>query len=198
VLTPPLAERLGLTGRTGVRVTNVIDSTLPLRVGDAILAIDGQALRASAPTDEEVFSAAIRRYAIGATVSLTVSRDAMPLTVPVTLGVSPALAREMKRYEDDDFGFRGRDLADSDRRDPRSDPAAQGVLVDNVSQGSWASLARLAGGDVILALDGQPIANVDELAQRLRDVKERRPASVVLFVRRGVKTLFIDLEPAWR
>ena len=198
VLTPPLAERLGLTGRTGVRVTNVIDSTLPLRVGDAILAIDGQALRASVPTDEEVFSAAIRRYAIGATVSLTVSRDAMPLTVPVTLGVSPALAREMKRYEDDDFGFRGRDLADSDRRDPRSDPAAQGVLVDNVSQGSWASLARLAGGDVILALDGQPIANVDELAQRLRDIKERRPASVVLFVRRGVKTLFIDLEPAWR
>ena len=37
VLTPPLAERLGLAGRTGVRVTQVYDAALPLRVGDIIL-----------------------------------------------------------------------------------------------------------------------------------------------------------------
>jgi S1-C subfamily serine protease len=198
VLTASLADRLGLKGRTGVRVTHVIDTTLPLRVGDAILAIDGQPVRATAPTDEEVFATAIRRLAIGATVNLTVSREGMELTMPVVLGVSPALAREMKRYEDSDFGFRARDIADSDRSDPRWDVRTSGVLVDNVSQGSWASLAQLAGGDVILALDDQPIAGVDDLAARLEDVKRRRPASVVLFVRRGVKTLFIDLEPAWR
>lgn len=199
VLTPALADRLGLKGRTGVRVTHVADSTLPLRVGDAILAIDGQPVRATAPTDEEVFETTIRRFAIGATVNLTVSREGMELTMPVVLGASPALAREMKRYEDSDFGFRVRDIADSDRSDPRWDArSTSGVLVDNVSQGSWASLAQLAGGDVILALDDQPIAGVDDLAARFEDVKRRRPASVVLFVRRGVKTLFIDLEPAWR
>lgn len=197
VLTPPLAERLGLAGKTGVRVTQVLDATVPLQVGDIVLAVDGQEVRASAPTDEEVFFAAIRRMAIGATAELSVSRKGDTLTVPVTLGTSPALAREMRRYEDEDFGFRARDLADADRRDPRLEQTTNGVLVDSVTQGSWASLGRLAGGDVIEAIDGRPVTNVDDLAAQLETIKSTRPASVVLLVRRGVRTLFLDLEPAW-
>ena len=198
VLTPPLAERLGLTGRTGVRVTQVYDAALPLRVGDVILAVDGQVVRASAVTDEEVFATAIRRAAIGATVSLTVSRDGTELTVPVTLPAAPPLAREMKRYEDEDFGFRARDLADADRRDPRLDRDTTGVLVDSVANGSWASLGRLSAGDVILAIDGRDVADVDDLAARLKEIRTVRPASVIVFVRRGVKSLFLDLQPAWQ
>jgi serine protease Do len=198
VLTPPLAERLGLTGRTGVRVTQVYDSTVPLQVGDVILAIDGQVVRASAPTDEEVFATAIRRAAIGATVSLTVNRNGKEMAVPVTLAAAPPLAREMKRYEDEDFGFRARDLADSDRRDPRLDPETTGVLVDSVTNGSWASLGRLSAGDVILSIDGRNVANVNDLAAHLQEVRTTRPLSVVVFVRRGVKSLFLDLQPAWR
>jgi serine protease Do len=197
VLTPPLAERLGLAGKTGVRVTQVLDPAVPLQVGDLILAVDGQVVRASAPTDEEVFFAAIRRMAIGASADLSVSRNGEMQTVSVKLGTSPALAREMRRYEDEDFGFRARDLADADRRDPRLDESANGVLVDSVTQGSWASLGQLAGGDVIEAIDGRPIANVEELAAHLETIKSTRPASVVLLVRRGVRTLFLDLEPAW-
>jgi S1-C subfamily serine protease len=166
-------------------------------VGDIVLAVDGQEVRASAPTDEEVFFAAIRRMAIGATAELSVSRKGDTLTVPVTLGTSPALAREMRRYEDEDFGFRARDLADADRRDPRLEQTTNGVLVDSVTQGSWASLGRLAGGDVIEAIDGRPVTNVDDLAAQLETIKSTRPASVVLLVRRGVRTLFLDLEPAW-
>jgi len=198
VLTPPLAERLGLTGRTGVRVTQVYEAALPLRVGDVILAINGEAVRASAATDEEVFAAAIRRAAIGATVSLTVSREGKEIAVPVTLSAAPPLAREMKRYEDEDFGFRARDLADADRRDPRLDRDTTGVLVDSVANGSWASLGRLSAGDVILAIDGRNVANVDDLAVRLKEIRASRPSSVVVFVRRGVKSLFLDLEPAWQ
>ena len=197
VLTPPLAERLGLAGKTGVRVTQVFDPSLPLQVGDIILAVDGQPVRATAPTDEEVFFAAIRRAAIGATAELSVSRAGTSMTVPVKLGTSPPLPREMKRYDDEDFGFRARDLADVDRRDPRLAPDVMGVLIDGVTQGSWASLGRLAGGDVIEAIDGRPVANVDDLAARLKTIKSTKPASVVLFVRRGVRTLFLDLQPAW-
>jgi serine protease Do len=198
VLTPPLAERLGLTGRTGVRVTQVYDATLPLQVGDVILAVDGQAVRASAPTDEEVFAAAIRRAAIGATVPLTVSRNGKEIAVPVTLVAAPPLAREMKRYEDEDFGFRARDLADADRRDPRLDRDTAGVLVDSVTNGSWASLGRLSAGDVILSIDGRDVANVEDLAARLKEIRATRPSSIVVFVRRGVKSLFLDVQPAWR
>jgi S1-C subfamily serine protease len=198
VLTAPLAARLGLMGRTGVRVTEVFDSTVPLRVGDIILAVDGQAVRASAVSDEDVFAAAIRRAAIGATVDLTVHRGGKEVIVPVPLRAAPPVAREMKRYDDEDFGFRARDIADADRRDPRLDGAAAGALVDGVTTGSWASLGRLSSGDVIVAVDGNPVANVDELAARLEQLKTTRPASVVLLVRRGVKSLFLDLQPAWR
>ena len=197
VLTPPLAERLGLAGRTGVRVTQVLETGVPLEVGDIILAVDGQAVRATAPTDEEVFFAAIRRAAIGATAELSVNRGGKAITVSVTLATAPPLAREMKRYDDEDFGFRARDLADADRRDPRLDGTTRGVIVDGVTQGSWASLGRLAGGDVIEAIDGQPVRTVDDLAARLESIKSSRPASVVLLVRRGVRTLFLDLQPAW-
>ena len=197
VLTPPLAERLGLAGRTGVRVTEVFDPALPLKVGDVILAVDGQVVRASAVADEDVFAAAIRRAAIGATAPLTINRDGMELIVPVMLAAAPPLAREMKRYEDEDFGFRARDLADEDRRDPRLDRDTMGVLVDSVANGSWASLGRLAAGDVILAIDGRDVSNVDDLAARLNAIRTARPSSVVVFVRRGVKSLFLDLQPAW-
>ena len=198
VMTPPIAERLGLTGRTGVRVTQVYDAALPLRVGDIILAVDGQAVRATAPTDEDVFATAIRRAAIGATVSLRVSRDGKEMDVPVTLTVAPPLAREMKRYEDEDFGFRARDLADADRRDPRLDADTTGVLIDGVTNGSWASLGRVSAGDVILAIDGRNVTNVEDLAARLKEIRASRPAAVVVFVRRGVKSLFLELQPTWQ
>jgi S1-C subfamily serine protease len=198
VLTPPLAERLGLAGRTGVRVTEVYDSALPLRVGDVILAVDGQVIRASAVSDEDVFAAAIRRAAIGATADITVHRGGKEMVVPVLLRAAPPVAREMKRYDDEDFGFRARDIADADRRDPRLEGTATGVLVDGVTTGSWASLGRLSSGDVILAIDGRPVASVDDLAAHLAQLKKTRPASVVLLVRRGVKSLFLELQPAWR
>jgi S1-C subfamily serine protease len=115
----------------------------------------------------------------------------------VTLAAAPPLSREMKRYEDEDFGFRARDLADADRRDPRLDPDTAGVLVDSVVNGSWASLGRLSAGDVILAIDGRDIANIDDLASRLKVIRTDRPSTVVVFVRRGVKSLFLDLQPTW-
>ena len=166
-------------------------------MGDIILAVDDQAVRASAVADEEVFAAAIRRAAIGATVPLTVSRDGKEMTVPVALSAAPPLAREMKRYEDEDFGFRVRDLADADRRDPRLDREASGVFVDSVANGSWASLGRLAAGDVIRSIDGRNVGNVDDLAARLKEIRATRPSSVVVFVSRAGKSLFLDLQPAW-
>lgn len=198
VLTPPIAERLGLAGRTGVRVTQIYDATLPLRVGDIILAVDGQAVRASAAADEEVFATLIRRSAIGSTVPLTVHRDGKEVALSVTLAAAPPLAREMKRYEDEDFGFRARDLADADRRDPKLDAETTGVLVDSVTNGSWASLGRMTAGDVILSIDGHNVANVEDLAARLKDIRTTRPAAVVVFVRRGVKSLFLELQPTWQ
>jgi serine protease Do len=199
VLTPTLAERLGLAGRTGVRVTRVIDAACPLRVGDIITAIDEEPVRASSPADEDAFAAEIRRYRIGATVTLAVRRDGRDMALPVVLGTTPEPVRNMPSYEDAQFEFRGRDLAASDRNDPRLvSSAARGVFVDSVSQGGWAALARMAVGDIILQVDGHDVANVRDLSARMQEIAAARPASVVFHVRRGIRTMFLEIRPSWK
>ena len=196
-LTPPLAQRLGLAGRTGVRVTRVIDSSIPLRVGDIILALDGTPVRASAPGDEQVFAAALRQYALNASVALTVHREGAEMPLTVTLRPAPRQPREMRRHEDPILGFRARDVSEIDLDEPRLAGITEGAIVDAVEPGGWAALARLGTGDVITAVDGQPIAGVDALAARLKAVAAARPAAIVFRVRLGVRTLFVEVEPTW-
>jgi S1-C subfamily serine protease len=181
-------------------VTRVIDPGSPLAVGDIILAVDGAPVRASSPADEDVFAAMIRRARIGMTVTLTIDRNgkAKAMTVPVTLIPSPKPARQMASYESRDFEFNARDLVDSDAADPRLRGVSHGVLVESVSQGGWAALGRLAVNDIILQIDGQPIANVADLETRLAAVAKARPASIVLQVRRGIRTVFLEIRPEWR
>lgn len=197
-LTPQLADRLGLKGKTGARVTRVLDDKTPLRVGDVILAIDSEPVRASSPNDDDVFATAIRRYPIGATAHLTVSRSGAEVAVPVVLGTTRAQPREMKTYQDLDFDFRARNFAETDRDDPRFEDAADGVIVESVTEGGWAALAHLQGGDLILAVDAHPIHNVDDLAARMKQTAAKRPASAVLEIRRGIRTMFLEVQPTWK
>jgi len=197
VLTPQIAERLGLKGRPGVRVTRTLDESLPLQVGDVILAIDGDPVRATAPTDEEVFATAIRRYRLGATVTLSISRAGTEMTVPVALKASPKLARDMARYDAVDLEFRVRDLASTDDDDPRLRGVTVGVIVESVSEGGWAALARLRAGDIIQQVDGRAVATVTDLSSYLQTVIPTKPRSVVFQVRRGVRTLFVEMKPEW-
>lgn len=197
VLTPPLAEGLGLKGKTGVRVTRLLADTA-LQVGDVILAIDGDPIRASAATDDDIFASTIRRYRTGASVALTVSRGGQQMTLPITLVETPTQPREMKRYDDAILEFRARDLAELDREDPALAHATAGVIVESVSARGWAALGHLLGGDLILAIDGHPVANVDELRARMTDIESQKPASIVFEIQRGVGTLFVELQPAWK
>jgi serine protease Do len=201
VLTPELASRLGVPDRTGVRVTQVLDTgagKLGLRVGDLITALDGDPIEASQPSDVELFATLIRQYKIGATVELTVRRGAQDLTVPITLETSPRLPREMKKYEDRNFEFRVRDVAAADRLQQRLPDSASGVLVDAVREGGWAALGHLAVGDLLTAIDGEPVSDVEAVQQKMSRVAEARPAAVVFQVRRGVRTFFVELQTGWK
>ena len=198
VLTPALAARLGLEGRTGVRITRVKDPQAPLRVGDIVLAIDGTAVKPSSMTDETVFATLLRQYPIGAAVTLTVSRDGTETPVQAVLVAAPRPAREMRRFDATDLGFHARELADEDLNDPRRRGMAGGVVVDGVESGGWAALARLESGDVILEIDGEAVANVDQLGTRLAAAATSRRAAIVIKVRRGVRTLFVQVEPLWK
>jgi serine protease Do len=201
VLTRELAEQLKLPGRTGVRVTRVMGGTVDsggLKVGDIITALDGNPIEASQPTDAELFATLIRQYKIGSTATLTVVRDGKERDVPVKLEAAPRLPREMKKYEDPNFEFRVRDIAAADRLSARLPTDQPGVLVDAVREGGWAALAHLADGDILLTIDGEPVADVAAVQQRMARIAETKPRSVVFKVRRGIRTFFVELETGWR
>jgi serine protease Do len=200
VLTRELAERLSLSGRTGVRVTRVFGAAdaSGLKVGDVITALDGNPIEASQPSDADLFATLIRQYKIGSTAKLTIVRNGKPMDVSVTLDTSPRLPREMKKYEDPSFEFRVRDIAAADRISARLPADQSGVLVDAVREGGWAALGHLADGDMLLTIDGEAVANVEAVQRKMTLVAAAKPKSVVFKVRRGIRTFFVELETGWK
>jgi S1-C subfamily serine protease len=67
------------------------------------------------------------------------------------------------------------------------------VLVVSVEEGSPAQASGLDGGDYILAMDGRPIASVDDLHRMLTEEKIRTPS--VLTVLRRAGTVEIAIVP---
>ena len=200
VLTPPLAERLGLTGKTGVRVTGLLGASAKaagLRIGDVITAVDDDPVEASQPSDEDLFATMIRQYKIGSSVRLTVVRDGTPRPVAVKLDASPRLPREMKKYEDTNFEFRVRDLTAADQAERAWTEGQAGVLVEAVGEGGWAALAHLADGDILLEVDGTAVTDVEGVQRKMQEIAKAKPAAVVLTVRRGIRTLFVELQSGW-
>jgi serine protease Do len=199
-LTPELAEQLGVKGRTGVRVTRVLGGSAAaagLQVGDLVLAVDGDPIEASQPSDAAMFDTMIRQRKIGSSVMLATVRGKDERTVTVRLESSPRLPREMKKYEDANFEFRARDIADMDRIELGVPAGEKGVLVEAVREGGWAALAHLGDGDVILAVDGEVVGDVAALQKKMEAIAAAKPGSVVMHVRRGFRTFFVEMQTGW-
>ncbi len=201
VLTRDIAKMLGLEGREGVRIVQVFEESpaekAGIRVGDVIVSIDGQPVAASEATDIEVLRAMIRKYDSGSKLNITLLRNKKELTLTVILGSSPKLPREVKKYEDKNFEFTVRNIAFMDRVKERWDKEQKGVLVEQISSGSWAALANLLVGDLILTVDNKSVTNVTSFEKIMEEIDNRKPKSVVFKILRGIHTLFIELEPSW-
>jgi serine protease Do len=200
VLTPALARELELGDRTGVRITRIIGSsagTAGLKVGDVITKVDDDPVEASQPSDADLFATMIRQYKIGSSVRLTLLREGQEQVVAVSLEPSPPLPREMKKYEDPNFEFRVRDITAFDRAERNWPEAQPGVLVEAVREGGWAALGHLADGDLLLAIDGEPVKDVETVQARMTKIAESKPETVVLRVRRGIRTLFVEMQTGW-
>lgn len=213
VLTAPLAEALGLAGKTGVIVTQVYPVVAPpageasptstaggsaLEVGDIILAMDGDPIPASQPEDIQVFPHMVRQRKIGAVVELTVVRAGKEMKLAVKLLARPPEGRELAEYKDEAFEFTAREISFQDRLDHQWKPDVAGAVVSSVESGGWAALAGLKGGDLVIAVDGKPVGNVAAMKAAMEEVARRRAPHVTVQVRRGVHTMFVELEPAWR
>ena len=200
-VTREMAAQRGEPKLTGVRVTQVFGNSTAekagLKIGDWLVGLDGDAVAVGQLGEEEVFWRQIRQYKIGTTVELKVRRGAETLTVPVELARAPRAEREMKKYRDTTFEFVARDLTFRDRVDERRPEDLQGALVTEVKGGGWAALGRLGAGDIIVAVNGQAVADVESLQGVMKQVAGQRPKTVVWRVLRGIHTLYLESEPDW-
>ena len=56
------------------------------------------------------------------------------------------------------------------------------------------ALAHLGDGDMILAIDGEPVTDVAAVKTKMEKVVAAKPSAVVLHVRRGIRTFFVEME----
>jgi membrane-associated protease RseP (regulator of RpoE activity) len=139
----------------------------------------------------------VRQYAVSARPEFTVLRGEQTLRLESPLVLAPLKAREMARHRDLDFEFIVREATWYEKQDPKLAGVAVDVVADSVTDGGWASLAGLQVGDVLVELNGRPMASLDDVAAALEDVHARKPARVMVRVRRGIQDLFLEMEPFW-
>lgn len=201
VLTRNIAEELDMKGQQGVRAVQVFEDSpaqkAGIEVGDILIAINDKPIEASEQSDIDILPTMIRRYTIGSTAKITLLRNSKQLDLSIKLGTSPRLPREMKKYRDDNFEFTVRDIAFVDRINQMWTQEQTGVLVEIVSNGSWAGLANLLTGDLITEVDNNYIENVIAFEKTMEDIAKKTPKNVVMKVMRGIHTLFVEMEPDW-
>jgi serine protease Do len=200
-ITRDIAVAIGSNSVTGVRVTQVYPQSTAavagLKVGDFIIGLDGEKIPAQQLGDEDVFTSKIRHYRVGAKPELTILRGKEVSKLTVELARSPQSERELKKYQDTTFEFTTRDLNTHDRvaRDLAED--WQGVMVTEVAEGSWAALGGLFIGDLILAVNNEPVAGAADLEKKMAAITATKPKFILLRVQRGTHYRIVELEPNW-
>jgi serine protease Do len=201
VLTRDIAEILGLKDTMGVRVVQVFPGhsaeSAGVKVGDILTALDGDRIKASQPQDSEVFSNMIRLRKIGAKVKFDAIRDGKPTTLTVALEEPPVPPEEMKNYKDDNFELAVRDLSFADRMAKDLPEDLKGVLVERVESAGWAAIAHISTGDILLSIDGVPVPDVATAKKILNEAETKKTARLIFFIRRGVHTIYAEVEPNW-
>lgn len=144
-----------------------------------------------------MFDNLIRQNKIASGSELTGVRAGKPLTISVTLGRQPKPASELAEHKDDHFEFTARELSLNDRLEAKLGEGDQGVRIANVQNAGWAALAGLSSGDTLMAVDGLPVSGLDALKSSMLKLRESKPRRVILFLKRGIRTVFLELEPKW-
>ncbi|MCC6490891.1 MAG: PDZ domain-containing protein [Candidatus Hydrogenedentes bacterium] len=201
VITREMAEQMQNPELKGHRVIQVYPGASAekagVQVGDLIYAVDGEPLEAATQEDYEELETLIRQYKIGSSAELGVLRGTEKIKLPIDLAAAPQQSREMKAYEDKNFEFTARDITFLDKASEKWPLDKTGVLVTKVESGGWASLGTLDVGDLIVAIDGQPVPDVATLETTMKAIESGAKSAVVFLIERGIHRAYLEFEPKW-
>jgi serine protease Do len=202
VLTKKLAAALGIPGKQGVRITGILPGSSAekagLKVNDIITNVGDQPVEASESQHESVLETMLRAYRINSQPEFTIIRDGKEMKIPVLLTEHPKPEREFKVYENVVLEFKARELSYDDRIQLNYDQNEKGVIVTEVEPGGWASVGGLDEEDVIQAVNGQRVEKLSDL-EKIMDAEQKTSSKyIVMFVKRGIYTYFLELRPVWQ
>lgn len=180
-LTPDLAQALGLPRSAGALVARVEEGTPAERAGiepgDVVIAVNGRSVRSSRDLRN-----AIGLMRAGSQVELTILRDGKEETVTAHLDDGQEMRDQVRST---------RALAGAELEDLRPGMSGygrvEGVVVARVAPGSPAARIGLLPGDVIMAVNREPVRSVAELH---RAVENAGPVFALKVYRNGAE-LFV-------
>ena len=202
VLTREITEALKLPKATrGIRIAQVYPRTpakkAGMKAGDLLFRIDGQIIQAYRTEDAEVFGNMIKEYKPDSIALFSGMRDGKLIDLNVTLEKRPDPSNELPDYEEETFEFTVRELSFGDRVSKRLKEKEPGLVVENVEPAGWASLAGLRQGDLVLRINGESMSEVDLFEKKVNQWIKEKEKRIIFFVKRGIHTLFLELEPDW-
>lgn len=167
-LTPALAEALEIGVDRGVLVTSVEPDSAAagagVRAGDVVVRLNGAPIESSTELRNRI---GLTR--VGDTVRLGIWREGRSLDIDVRVGGTEA-QRPAPTARATGEKLDGAEFRDLDRNDPRY-ASRRGVIVVSVRPGSPAWRVGLQAGDLIVAVNRRPVANVGQLTAALRDAR---------------------------
>ena len=203
VLTRELTEALKLPKSTrGVRIArsfskNARPKSGHAEAGDLLFRIDGQIIQAYRSEDAEVFGNMIKEYKPDSVAQFSGLRQKNNLDLNVTLEKRPEPANELPDYEEETFEFTVRELSFGDRVNQRLKEKEPGLIIENVEPAGWAAIAGLRQGDLILKVNGKTLSKVELFELEMNRLIKNTSKQIIFFVKRGIHTLFLELEPDW-
>lgn len=203
-LSKDVAEVFGLVGKPAVEIGEVIPNTpaalAGLEKGMIITEIDGQPIERADQPEElgGILGRKLLRKNVGDTVTFTVikKRGDAPTPVKITLTERPAQPNTAKRFFAEDLGYTARETVFIDLYRKKLPPDTKGVIVDFVKQSSQAATARLARGDLVTQMNGQPVTDLASFRAAYEAFRKERPKeAIVLQVNREGATQILRIEP---
>jgi len=205
-VTPAIASSLGLQGEHGALVA-VITPDSPgakagLKQGDVIMTFNGNEVSRLRDLPRLV-----AETAPDTGVKMKVWRNGQPVELHATLGELPnneqvasaTNGREQDGEQDeaaraDALGMHLAPLNSQLRRELHTGKEVQGVVITQVDPGSAAAEVGLNEGDVVVAIDQQPVKTPQEAAAKLKEAASSPKKSALLLLNRRGVTQYVGVN----
>ena len=197
-VTPAIAASLGLLGEQGALVAVVTPDSpgaaAGLKQGDVILSFNGEDVGRLRDLPRLVAAATPSSHS-----AMKVWRNGQTIQLQATVGELPdndrvAAATEEQPARAEALGMHFSPLTSEVRRNLKLANNVRGVVVERVDSGSPADDVGLNGGDILVAVNQQPVNTPQEAAEKLKEVAASSKKSALLLLNRRGVTQYVGVS----